>query len=186
MKLILRRIFVICSSDSYPFDHMLQVLDTPNHRSKLGKSNLWSFFLQIDEYLIYIKQITHQKTDSSRAFSLSKSDNTVNKSTIAQSSIQSMLNSLENGKCSVIFLHPTCSYNHSNNPHQWYPPLLQLIFTSLFYLTTILIDIHFLYTSVLFLLTTFTNLFPSLDHSANSDSTKIPMNKWFLCGLALF
>lgn len=93
---------------------------------------------------------------------------------------------LENGKCSVIFLHPTCSYNHFNNPHRWYPPLLQLIFTSLFYLTTILIDIHFLYTSALFLLPTFTNLFPSLDHSANSDSTKIPMNKWFLCGLALF
>ena len=37
-------------------------------------------------------------------------------STTTQYSKQSVLNSLENGLCSLIFHHPTCSYNHPNNP----------------------------------------------------------------------
>ena len=50
--------------------------------------------------------------------------------------MQSKLNSLKGGRCSFIFHHPTCSYNHPYNHNQQSPSLLQLILTSIFHLAT--------------------------------------------------
>ena len=46
--------------------------------AKAGQSNLLLFFIQISQYLIWVKHNIHQKAESWSASSLSKSDNTVN------------------------------------------------------------------------------------------------------------
>ena len=54
-------------------------------------------------------------------------------STATLSSIQSMLNYLQNGRSSFIFHKPTCAYEPPYNLLQKFVPLLQAVFTFLFY-----------------------------------------------------
>ena len=54
-------------------------------------------------------------------------------STATLSSIQSMLNYLQNGRSSFIFHKPTCAYDPPYNLLQKFVPLLQTVFTFLFY-----------------------------------------------------
>ena len=130
----------------------------------------------------------HQKVESLRATSLSKLDITFN----------NMLNSLQNDRCSFIFItllvQPT-------TPTISTKIFLQLISTSLFcpYLFIKLflqfpINTLFFYTSALFYLPSFAysnsyNLqkyFTYLSHLVNSDCVKEPMSKAALWGLTLF
>ena len=66
------------------------------------KPNQSNFFIKLytDHNTLLVKGVTYQKTESFRAASLSELDNT---SATTLPSIKSMLNSLENGRCSFIF-----------------------------------------------------------------------------------
>ena len=87
-------------------------------------------FIQISQYLIWVK---HTIKNLSLQKPLPFQSQTT-QSTITQSSIQSVLNSLQNDRYFFISYHSTCSFNHSNNPHQQFVPLYQPIFTSIFHL----------------------------------------------------
>ena len=80
------------------------------------------FFIKLytDHNTLLVKLPAYQKTESFRAASLSKLDNTVNNN--------AMLNSLENGRCSFISQH---YIYHPYNLHQKFVPLFQSIFLSL-------------------------------------------------------
>ena len=104
--------------------------------------------LYTDHNILWVKHATNQKAESIRIVSFSKLDK---RSTAALSSIQSMLNSLKNDRCSfiftILFVHTTTpticnknpffyfcqfsppystltwSQNHLYNPHQHSLPL---------------------------------------------------------------
>ena len=80
--------------------------------------------LYADHDTLWVKQITHQKAESLRAASLSKLDNTVNSNSIFH---ESMMNYLQNGRCSFIFttllMHSTTPTNSTKNPFLYFSQL---------------------------------------------------------------
>ena len=137
--------------------------------------------LYTDHNILWVKHATNQKAESIRIVSFSKLDK---RSTAAVSSIQSMLNSLKNDRCSFISQSYLCIQqllqsatkirsSTSVNFHLPIPPLLdhKIIFT-------IRTNTPFLYTSAIFHLpTSYTKkYFPYLNHLANSGCVKGPGN----------
>ena len=85
-----------------------------------------------DHRNLWVKHTTHKKAESLRAASLSNLDKIVNSNSIFNTKFdefstkwQELLN----------FQKPTCTYNHHQNLHQKFIPLLQPILTSLIRLT---------------------------------------------------
>ena len=110
-------------------------------------------------YLNGLNALPMKKSSTQELFPI-QSHNTAT----TRSSIQSVLNFLQNGRCSFIFHHLICSYNHSYNPHQQSLPQFLSIFPSLFHLLTCSqnhpcnpLNISFLYTSANIHLPVFTH-----------------------------
>ena len=135
--------------------------------------------LYTDHNSLWTKNTTHQKTGSLRATSLSKLDNMVNSNS---SSIQSMLNSLQNGKCSFIFTtlleHTTndviSTINRSSTSVNFHLPIPPLLVQKI--ILKIPTNIPFLSSSAVFHLPLFEyshsnslhqKYFPYLNHFAN-------------------
>ena len=110
------------------FDHTPpQVLDIPNHMPSQGK-------LYADHSTLRAKHTSHQKDESLRAaLSLSLSESWTTRSTKTLSSIESMSNSLQNGRCSFILRTLSVQTTTSTISLQKSVPLLQPTFTSLFH-----------------------------------------------------
>ena len=113
----------------------LQHSNTHHHRYWIyqticpAKSIKFIIKLYTDHNNLWVKHITHQKAESLRAASLSILGNTINNKL---SSIQGILNSLQNGKCSLIFrtllMHittPTISIKNAFLFSQFWPLLIK-------------------------------------------------------------
>ena len=125
-------VLLFCSSS---YDHTPpEVMDIPNHMP----SQAIKFFIKLyaDLNTLWVNHATHQKTESLWAASLSKLGNTFNNTL---SSIQSMLDYLQNGRCSSIFItiiaHTTTLQSppniHSSTLVSFYLPILTLLIHSL-------------------------------------------------------
>lgn len=168
----------------YPFNHTPQVLDTPNHMPTQTNQIYYIPYTDIIVF-IWVKHTSHQNIKSSRAASFPVVFNTVDNNWIFDTKHAEIR---QNGRCTFIFHHSTCSYKHLYNFHRQSLPLLHPV--SLHYLITKpsysthqysfpLYHIQFssLYFCIqLFLTIPTKSYFPYLIHSANSGCVKGPIS----------
>ena len=106
-----------------------------------------------DHYTLWVKYVAHQKTESLRAAFF---QSLTTRSTATLSSLQSTLNSLQNGRCSFIvralFLQTTTPTFSTKNPFLYFskfsPPYSPLLVHK--FILTIPTNTSFLYTSPVF------------------------------------
>ena len=107
--------FFVFPTTSYPLELIYQALYIPNHIPRYANQ------IYYHSLYIYLNILYGSNTLSTRKLSLQGHlpfQSQTTQSITTQSSVESVLNSLQNDRCSFIFHHSTYSYNHP----QQYPP----------------------------------------------------------------